>query len=75
MTMTPTPDIFEQTLEQFLSDLSGKNQSSLTIRCYGIDCGQFLSWMPENDLTVGHPADITKAHLCGIHETALPGRQ
>jgi hypothetical protein len=57
--MKRADDIFQQTLEQFLSDLSGKNRSSLTIRCYGIDCRQFLGWIQENDLTVGHPADIT----------------
>ena len=41
--MHDTPDMFQQTLEQFLSDLSGKNRSSLTIRCYSIDVSQFLS--------------------------------
>jgi hypothetical protein len=59
MTMTATTDIFQQTVEQFLADLSGKNRSFLTIRCYGIDCGQFLSWIQENHLTVGAPSDIT----------------
>jgi integrase/recombinase XerC len=61
--MTPTTSIFIQTYEQFLMDLSGKTRSGLTIRCYGIDVSQFLRWLLENDLTVGHPADITKAHL------------
>jgi hypothetical protein len=37
--MTATTDIFQHTLEQFPSDLSGKNRSSLTIRCYGV--GEF----------------------------------
>jgi hypothetical protein len=54
-TMKRADDIFQQTLEQFLSDLSGKNRSSLTIRCYGTDCRQFLSWISENDLTVSTP--------------------
>jgi integrase/recombinase XerC len=63
MTMTTTPGIFQQTVDQFLSDLSGKNRSSLTIRCYSIDVSQFLSWIAENDLTVGTPAAITKSHL------------
>jgi hypothetical protein len=41
VTMNQTPDIFQQTLEQFLSDLSGKNRSFLTIRCYSSDVSQF----------------------------------
>jgi site-specific recombinase XerD len=39
------------------------SRSALTIRCYGIDVSQFLSWIQENDLTVGTPAAITKSHL------------
>jgi site-specific recombinase XerD len=78
MTMRPTRDIFSQTLEQFLSDLSGKNRSSLTIRCYGIDCQQFFSWIAENDLTVGHPSQITKSHLSeylsSLSDHGLSGR-
>ncbi len=53
-------------MEQFLSDLSGKNRSSLTIRCYGIDVSQFLTWIQENDLTVGHPSAITKTWIWQI---------
>jgi site-specific recombinase XerD len=76
--MKRADDIFQQTLGQFLSDLSGKNRSSLTIRCYGIDCNQFLSWIQENDLTIGHPADITKSHLSeylsSLSDQGLSGR-
>jgi integrase/recombinase XerC len=61
--MKDATNIFQQTLEQFLSELSGKNRSPLTIRCYGIDVSQFLSWISENDLTVSTPAAITKSHL------------
>ena len=50
-------------MHQFLADLAGKNRSPLTIRCYGTDCRQFLSWIAENDLTVSAPAAITKSHL------------
>jgi site-specific recombinase XerD len=50
-------------MHQFLADLAGKNRSVLTIRCYEIDCRQFLSWIQENDLTVNHPAGVTKSHL------------
>jgi integrase/recombinase XerC len=78
MTMTPTHHIFQQTVEQFLSDLSGKNRSSLTIRCYSIDVSQFLRWIQENDLTVGHPAAITKSHLSeylsSLSDQGLSGR-
>ena len=61
--MKDATNIFQQTLEQFLSELSGKNRSPLTICCYGIDVSQFLSWISENDLTVSTPAAITKSHL------------
>jgi site-specific recombinase XerD len=61
--MRETGDIFQHTLTLFLSDLSGKNRSSLTIRCYCINVSQFLSWIQENDLTVTHPAGVTKVHL------------
>src|ERR687883_1800484 len=76
--MTELPARFEETLEQFLSELSGKNRSSLTIRCYEIDCRQFLSWTQENDLTVGTPSDINKAHLseylASLSDQGLSGR-
>jgi integrase/recombinase XerC len=76
--MKDTPTIFQHTLEQFLSDLSGKNRSTLTIRCYSIDCHQFLSWIQENDLTVTHPAAITKSHLSeylsSLSDQGLSGR-
>jgi site-specific recombinase XerD len=78
MSMTRTIDIFQHILEQFLSDLSGKNRSFLTICCYGIDCHQFLSWIQENDLTVTTPADITKSHLSeylsSLSDQGLSGR-
>jgi integrase/recombinase XerC len=61
--MHDTADMFQQTLEQFLAGLSGKNRSNLTIRCYRIDVSQFLCWMTENDLLVAHLSDITKSHL------------
>ena len=58
--------------------LSGKNRSVLTIRCYEIDCRQFLSWISENDLTVTHPAAITKSHfseyLSSLSDQGLSGR-
>jgi site-specific recombinase XerD len=70
--------VFHQTLEQFLSELSGKNRSPLTVRCYGIDCRQFLSWIADNDLTVTHPAAITKSHLSeylsSLSDQGLSGR-
>ena len=76
--MTATSDIFQQTVEQFLSDLSGKNRSSLTIRCYSIDVAQFLNWIAENDLTVETLADITKSHLSeylsSLSDQGLSGR-
>jgi site-specific recombinase XerD len=76
--MTELPARFEETLDQFLSDLSGKNRSPLTIRCYGIDCRQFLSWIADNDLTVTHPAAITKSHLseylASLSDQGLSGR-
>jgi site-specific recombinase XerD len=61
--MTTLPARFHETMHQFLADLAGKNRSPLTIRCYGTDCRQFLSWIAENDLTVSAPAAITKSHL------------
>jgi integrase/recombinase XerC len=76
--MKQPADIFQQTVEQFLSELSGKNRSSLTIRCYGIDCRQFLSWIQDTDLTLTHPADITKSHLSeylvSLSDHGLSGR-
>ena len=76
--MTELPARFEETLDQFLAELSGKNRSSLTIRCYEIDCRQFLSWIQENDLTVGTPSDINKAHLseylASLSDQGLSGR-
>jgi site-specific recombinase XerD len=76
--MKRADDIFQQTLEQFLSDLSGKNRSSLTIRCYSIDCSQFLNWIQENDLTVASPADVMKSHLSeylsSLSDQGLSGR-
>ena len=78
VTMKQADAIFYQTLEQFLSELSGKNRSPLTIRCYEIDCRQFLSWIQENDLTVNHPADVTKSHLSeylsSLSDQGLSGR-
>jgi integrase/recombinase XerC len=78
MSMTRTIDIFQHTLEQFLSDLSGKNRSFLSIHCYGIDCHHFLSWIQENDLTVTTPVDITKSYLSeylsSLSDQALSGR-
>jgi hypothetical protein len=66
------------TLDQFLSELSGKNRSSLTIRCYGIDCTPFLSWLSDTDLMVVSPAAITKAHLAeylaSLSQRGLSGR-
>ena len=76
--MTTIPTRFHETLDQFLAELSGKNRSSLTIRCYEIDCRQFLSWIQENDLTVGTPSDINKAHLseylASLSDQGLSGR-
>ncbi len=76
--MTTLPARLHETLEQFLSDLAGKNRSVLTIRCYGIDCRQFLTWIQENDLTVTQPADITKSHLsedlASLSDQGLSGR-
>ena len=76
--MTTLPTRFHETLDQFLAELSGKNRSSLTIRCYEIDCRQFLSWIQENDLTVGTPSDINKAHLSeylsSLSDQGLSGR-
>jgi site-specific recombinase XerD len=65
-------------LEQFLSDLSGKNRSNLTICCYRIDVSQSLCWMTENDLLVTHLPDITKSHLseylASLSDHGLSGR-
>jgi integrase/recombinase XerC len=76
--MKEVDEIFHHTLTQFLSELSGKNRSLLTIRCYGIDCRQFLTWIQENDLTVTQPADITKSHLSeylsSLSDQGLSGR-
>ena len=76
--MKEVDEIFHHTLTQFLSELSGKNRSLLTIRCYGIDCRQFLTWIQENDLTVTQPAEITKAHLseylASLSDQGLSGR-
>jgi site-specific recombinase XerD len=77
-TMTTLPARFHETMTQFLADLSGKNRSSLTIRCYRIDVSQFLTWIQENDLTVSHPAAITKFHLSeylsSLSDQGLSGR-
>ena len=77
-TMKDATNIFQQTLEQFLSELSGKNRSPLTICCYGIDVSQFLNWISENDLTVSTPAAITKSHLSeylsSLSNQSLSGR-
>jgi integrase/recombinase XerC len=76
--MKEVDEIFHHTLTQFLSELSGKNRSLLTIRCYGIDCRQFLTWIQENDLTVTQPAEITKSHLSeylsSLSDQGLSGR-
>jgi site-specific recombinase XerD len=76
--MTTLPARFHETMTQFLADLSGKNRSSLTIRCYRIDVSQFLTWIQENDLTVSHPAAITKSHLSkylsSLSDQGLSGR-
>jgi site-specific recombinase XerD len=76
--MTTLPARFHETMAQFLADLSGKNRSSLTIRCYRIDVSQFLTWIQENDLTVSHPAAITKFHLSeylsSLSDQGLSGR-
>ena len=76
--MTTLPTRFHETMHQFLADLAGKNRSVLTIRCYEIDCRQFLSWIQENDLTVNHPAGVTKSHLSeylsSLSDQGLSGR-
>ena len=71
-------DMFQQTLEQFLADLSGKNRSSLTICYYDIDVSQLLNWVGETDLTVTTLSDITKSHLSeslsSLSDQGLSGR-
>ena len=69
----PIPEIFAQTLQEFLASLDGKNRSNLTIQAYKTDVAQFVTYLGENTLTTDHPAKVTRSD---IHEylSYLAGR-
>jgi integrase/recombinase XerC len=48
---------------QFIKSLSGRNLSAHTATAYQTDIRQFLTWLSENDMTVGSPTQITRTHI------------
>jgi len=54
---------FEQTIASFLRELVGGNKSQLTLTAYKTDLTQFFQWLAENDVTVIHPAHVTRGHV------------
>jgi integrase/recombinase XerC len=52
----------EQGAQAFLRALSGQNKSPATIRAYGDDVGQFITWLHANTVVV-RPADIARVDI------------
>src|SRR3989440_3045809 len=55
--------LFEQTIASFLRALEGGNKSPLTLTAYKTDLTQFFQWLAENDVTMIHPAHVTRGHV------------
>ncbi len=55
----------DQSLTRYLTYLSGRNISELTITAYRIDLSQFFNYIRENAVTVvlDHPGKITASHI------------
>ncbi len=47
-------------LDQFIREL---DKSPLTIQAYRTDIQQFITWLPENDLTVSRACQVTRSHI------------
>jgi integrase/recombinase XerD len=50
-------------LERYLNSLTGRNLSGHTAAAYRTDLLQFLSFLTENDISVGSPEKITWTHI------------
>jgi site-specific recombinase XerD len=61
MQMTTT-----QSLQIFLRALQGQNYSSKTLRAYGDDLNQFLTWVQQNRVDWDNPNRLTRADIEGF---------
>ena len=57
-----TPEL-TMSVEAFLRSLPGKNRSPATIKAYRSDLAQFIAWLVENNVTVVHPAKVSRADV------------
>ncbi len=53
----------QQTLTKFLNSLRAGNKSTHTTIAYQTDLVQFFAYLSETDITVTHPAAITRNHV------------
>lgn len=53
----------EKGLDLFLTTLSGRNVSALTIRAYKTDISQFITFLCENNILIKNPADVTRQDI------------
>ncbi len=54
---------FENALQQFTQELTGRNMSALTITAYGTDIKQFITFLQKNDFTITSCDKITKQEI------------
>jgi hypothetical protein len=54
------------TVEAFLTSLVGKNRSAGGAGAYRTYLGQLLAWLTDNDGTLAHPTQVTKADVAAI---------
>jgi site-specific recombinase XerD len=68
---------FDDGLHSFLQTLTAANKSAATMAAYQTDIRQFLTWLSENTLVAGTPAQVVRAditeYLAHLAERHLSG--
>src|SRR5215470_15272285 len=63
-----------QSFELFIRALQGQNYSPKTLRAYGDDLRQFLSWVEKNRVDFDIPARLSRADIEGFMQYLAAGR-